>query len=516
MSLSHPIIFNSGIYVGTICRWNPTTGDTSHPMAIYSRKEIYVGRDPRRCQYAVEDPFVSNKHLWIYTVIFDQENPGEVAPLVYAQDISMNGTLWNGYRMGNGRSSFLLSDGDILRLSDTVYLKYNSEDHSQAKCFTARQAVEMRAFANDYIVTRQKLGSGSYGQVFMAFKRNTGQQFACKIVDLLAVKRKLERLKEAKILDKPVKQVFREKVELYLREATILQRLQHPNIIGLERVIKSDSTIYMFQDLVTAGDLFSYIQYKGGNLPDIEAAVIVRQVVIALEFLHDQNVVHRDLKPDNILMTSRADGCRVVLTDFGCATLIDTDSARMSSMVGTMEFCAPEVAKVGEGGGYTKAADLWSLGALTAVLLTGESPFDDMRWGCITNEGKVTGLMTLKARLKRNKVGERAQDFVLRLLEHIVAKRMDVKEALQHAWFTNPSHSADFEALYKRSIRDGRHARRAPSRHELFHLISTTDPTAVKLMVLNRKYSRRKQVAFTTGITALSPRDLTRKKKPVQ
>jgi protein-serine/threonine kinase len=97
----------------------------------------------------------------------------------------------------------------------------------------------------------------------------------------------------------------------------------------------------MFQDLVTAGDLFSYIQYKGGTLPDIEAAVIVRQAVIALEFLHNQNIVHRDLKPDNILMTSRADGCRVVLTDFGCATLIDTDSARMSSMVGTMEFCAP-------------------------------------------------------------------------------------------------------------------------------------------------------------------------------
>jgi hypothetical protein len=61
----------------------------------------------------------------------------------------------------------------------------------------------------------------------MAFKRNTGQQFACKIVDLLAVKQKLQRLKKAKILDRPVEQVFREKVELYLREATILQRLQH-------------------------------------------------------------------------------------------------------------------------------------------------------------------------------------------------------------------------------------------------------------------------------------------------
>ncbi|KAL3463966.1 kinase-like domain-containing protein [Aspergillus heterothallicus] len=455
MSLSsHPITVNSGILVGTICRWDPSTGDTSQSMAIYSRKEIYVGRDPRRCQYAVDDPFVSNKHLWIYTVVFDQDNPGEVAPLVYAQDISMNGTLWNGYRMGNGRSSFLLSDGDILRLSDTVYLKYNSEDYSQAKCFTARQAVEMRTFANDYIVTRQKLGSGAYGQVYMAFKRSTGQQFACKIVDLLAVKRKLARGQNMKDFCRPVEQVFREKVELYLREATILQKLQHPNIIGLERVIKSDNTIYMFQDLVTAGDLFSYIQYKGGKLPDIEAAVIVRQVIIALKFLHDQNIVHRDLKPDNILMTSRADGCRVVLTDFGCATLIDTDLARMSSMVGTIEFCAPEVAKVGSEGGYTKAADLWSLGALTAVLLTGEPPFDDMRWGCITSDEKVTGLMNLKARLEKNKVGERAQDFVMRLLEHVAAKRLDVNEALQHPWFTNSSHKADFEALYKRSTRD--------------------------------------------------------------
>ncbi|KAL2834601.1 kinase-like domain-containing protein [Aspergillus pseudoustus] len=446
----------SGNLVGTICRWDPRTGKTSQSMAIYSRKEIYIGRDPRRCQYAVDDRFVSNKHLWIYTVIFDQDNPGEVAPLVYAQDISMNGTLWNGYRMGNGRSSFLLSDGDILRLSDLVYLKYNSEDYSRAKCFTARQALEMRTFANDYIVTRQKLGSGAYGQVYMAYRRSSGQQFACKIVDLLAVRRKLARAKDMKVLGRPVEQVFSEKVELYLREATILQKLQHPNIIGLERVIRSDSTIYMFQDLVTAGDLFSYIQFKGGKLPDIEAAVIVRQVVVALEFLHDQNIVHRDLKPDNILMTSRADGCRVVLTDFGCATLIDTDSTRMSSMVGTIEFCAPEVAKVGVGheGGYTKAADLWSLGALTAVLLTGEPPFEDMRWGCITSDEKVTGLMNLNARLERNKVGERAQDFVLRLLEHIAAKRMDVKEALEHPWFTNPSHKDDFEALYKRSTRD--------------------------------------------------------------
>lgn len=73
---------------------------------------------------------------------------------------------------------------------------------------------------------------------------------------------------------------------------------------------------------MTAGDLFSFIQYKGGKLGDIESAVIVRQVLMALNYLHDRDIVHRDLKPDNILMTSLADGGRVVLTDFGCAKLV--------------------------------------------------------------------------------------------------------------------------------------------------------------------------------------------------
>lgn len=97
----------------------------------------------------------------------------------------------------------------------------------------------------------------------------------------------------------------------------------------------------MFQDLITAGDLFSFIEYKGGRLGCIEAAVIIRQILMALDYLHDRNIVHRDLKPDNILMTSLADGCRVVLTDFGCARLVRPSIERMSTVVGTFEYSAP-------------------------------------------------------------------------------------------------------------------------------------------------------------------------------
>lgn len=97
------------------------------------------------------------------------------------------------------------------------------------------------------------------------------------------------------------------------------------------------------QDIVTAGDLFSYIESKNGKLVEVEAAVIIRQILVALCFLHENNIVHRDIKPENILMTSLSAGCRVVLTDFGAARRIQSQLHRMSTLLGTREYAAPYV-----------------------------------------------------------------------------------------------------------------------------------------------------------------------------
>lgn len=102
---------------------------------------------------------------------------------------------------------------------------------------------------------------------------------------------------------------------------------------------------YMFQELVTAGDLVSYLEHKDCKLTEVEAAVIVRQILIALQFLHSKNIVHRDLKPDNILMTSLSAGCRVVLTDFGAARFVRSERHRMTTFTGTLEYSAPSVWK---------------------------------------------------------------------------------------------------------------------------------------------------------------------------
>jgi serine/threonine protein kinase len=105
----------------------------------------------------------------------------------------------------------------------------------------------------------------------------------------------------------------------------------------------ADILSYIFQDLVSGGDLFSFLERKNGKLSDVEAAVIVRQILIALEYLHDHNIVHRDLKPENILMTSLTSGCRVVLTDFGHAKKIENHRTRMTTMAGTEQYIAPLV-----------------------------------------------------------------------------------------------------------------------------------------------------------------------------
>jgi pheromone a factor receptor len=111
------------------------------------------------------------------------------------------------------------------------------------------------------------------------------------------------------------------------------------------KVFKSESTVFIFEELVTGGDLYSYIEYRGGRVGEAEGGAIMRQTLEAVKYLHDRDIVHRDIKPDNILVAALAQGARVVLTDFGSAVQrTDVDGCglqMMRTIAGTLEYAAP-------------------------------------------------------------------------------------------------------------------------------------------------------------------------------
>ncbi|EXJ79912.1 CAMK/CAMK1 protein kinase [Capronia epimyces CBS 606.96] len=447
---------------------------------------MVIGRDESRCQYVLSDPYVSKRHVRIYTVVYENDEPTEVDTLVYAEDLSQNGTYLNGDFIGKGNGGFLLSDGDVIRLSRRTSLSFHVVNKSKSRAtFDFIQEKEMACFRQDYVVTDRLLGAGAFGKVFMSIEQTARTQVACKVVDLRKLTPKLQnqfgraeqpaaaeyvdnrtqaRIVKAWCNQKKREQGVETKLKMYFREIEILASISHPNIIGLEKVYITTNTIYLMQDIVTAGDLFSYIESKNGKLLEAEAAVIIRQILIAVRFLHQNNIVHRDIKPDNILMTSLAAGCRVVLTDFGAARRIQSQRSRMSTVVGTHEYAAPEILRRTHGrlqskcsNGYTQAVDMWAVGCVAVILLTGGMAFSDPVT-CTYSErlARDCDLEFLRKSEDWLAVRQRPRGFVEQLLVMDEKSRMTAEEALQHPWFANEAHKHEFEALYQRTIKHWR------------------------------------------------------------
>ena len=221
------------------------------------------------------------------------------------------------------------------------------------------------------------------------------------------------------------------------REVGILHSASHPNIVKLLDALQTHEFVYIIMELVDGGEIFSVLQ-ECGQFTEAACADVIRQVLSALEYLHtDMNIVHRDVKPENVMLI--ADTLCVVLVDFGVArTFHEGGSPFACTPCGSLQYCAPEVVRglvddplsprLTTRHDVTKL-DLYGVGVMTYIMLSGSFPFL-----CKTKEMLVSqmdrGVKFPSSKWSTQSVD--ARDFVARLMDPVASERPSASAALAH------------------------------------------------------------------------------------
>lgn len=282
----------------------------------------------------------------------------------------------------------------------------------------------------------QPLGRGSFKTVFVGRDRQTGQRVAVQVIS---------KQREGTSVEHNASRIE--------REVNITKRLQvRPEAIRLYGVFEDAKNVYFITEMCDGGTLEGYMQ-NHGKMPEADAAMLVMDVLHVLAECNTQRICYADVKPANILLkdrypdvkSSRSD-CQeapptVRIIDFGCSQFVE-DGSKLAKRTGTPLFLPPEMFMRHWG----PEADLWSLGMVTYLLLSGKMPF----WGGAM--GGIPPFMVMQEILGGDirfdgpewaGVSEDAIDFVDRLLDRDFNSRMTAEQALQHAWMVSAMSSGD-------------------------------------------------------------------------
>ncbi|XP_039534044.1 peripheral plasma membrane protein CASK isoform X24 [Pimephales promelas] len=258
------------------------------------------------------------------------------------------------------------------------------------------------------------IGKGPFSVVRRCINRETGQQFAVKIVDV------------AKFTSSPGLST-----EDLKREASICHMLKHPHIVELLETYSSDGMLYMVFEFMDGADLcFEIVKRADAGFVYSEAVAshYMRQILEALRYCHDNNIIHRDVKPHCVLLASKENSAPVKLGGFGVAIQLGESGLVAGGRVGTPHFMAPEVVKREP---YGKPVDVWGCGVILFILLSGCLPFYGTKERLF--EAIIKGKYKMNPR-QWGHISESAKDLVRRMLMLDPAERITVYEALNHPW----------------------------------------------------------------------------------
>ncbi|GFR45998.1 hypothetical protein Agub_g7475 [Astrephomene gubernaculifera] len=256
------------------------------------------------------------------------------------------------------------------------------------------------------------LGTGGFSVVKLATDRATGVEYACKIMALPPVGQEVGENENTR--------------EDIFKEIDLLCGMNHENVIFLKEYFEEGNKVYLITELLTGGELLEAV-LKRGSYSEAEARLCFVQVLRGIEYLHSKNVVHRDLKLENLLLAKQDDISLVKIADFGLAKHAVNG---MQTICGTPQYVAPEVIVGAKGHVYGPGVDMWSAGVVLYILLGGYPPFwsdSEPQLFDMIRKGKYSFGDPVW-----NKVSECAKDLIRKLLVVDPTKRLTATEALQH------------------------------------------------------------------------------------
>nr|AGY49605.1 protein kinase D [Anopheles stephensi] len=263
------------------------------------------------------------------------------------------------------------------------------------------------------------LGSGQFGIVYGGVHRKTHRAVAIKVIDKLR---------------------FPTKQEAQLKnEVAILQNLSHAGVVNLERMFETPERIFVVMEKLKGDMLEMILSHQNGRLNERVTKFLITQILVALKYLHSRNIVHCDLKPENVLLSSDNEFPQVKLCDFGFARIIGEKSFRRS-VVGTPAYLAPEVLR---NKGYNRSLDMWSVGVIIYVSLSGTFPFNEDE--DINDQIQNAAFMYPPNPWKE--ISSDAIDLINNLLQVKQRKRFTVDKSLLHCWLQDLQTWNDLRAL---------------------------------------------------------------------
>ena len=254
------------------------------------------------------------------------------------------------------------------------------------------------------------LGGGHFGTVRKAFRRSDKEPYHYFAIKSISIKNMTQK-----------------DYDDLVKEVDIISGLDHPNIIKFYETYHDECFFHIVMELCKGKEVFDNI-CNHGYLRENKVQNIIFKVLLAIAHCHSRGITHRDLKPENILFESLKADAEIKLIDFGLSRKYSKDE-KMHTILGTPYYVAPEVLK----GNYDEKCDIWSIGAMTYLMLCGDPPFT----GDSNNEifKKI-----VKGELKFNlykwkNISEDAKDFVKLCLNKNAAQRPSATEAISHRWF---------------------------------------------------------------------------------